>query len=111
MITLTYGLGVGLAALAGVLMLAYVLFGGMVATTWVQIIKALLLVAAGLAIGAAMSALTAALLRRVFVDFGGGVVPSLGLAAVALLGVGLVAGLIPALRAASVDPVKALRTE
>jgi ABC-type antimicrobial peptide transport system permease subunit len=73
--------------------------------------KALLLVAAGLAIGAAMSALTAALLRRVFVDFGGGVVPSLGLAAVALLGVGLVAGLIPALRAASVDPVKALRTE
>jgi cation/acetate symporter len=30
----------------GVLMLAYVLFGGMVATTWVQIIKAVLLVAA-----------------------------------------------------------------
>ena len=29
----------------GVLMLAYVLFGGMVATTWVQIIKAVLLVA------------------------------------------------------------------
>ena len=28
----------------GVLMLAYVLFGGMVATTWVQIIKAVLLV-------------------------------------------------------------------
>ncbi|HWJ04804.1 MAG TPA: cation acetate symporter [Steroidobacteraceae bacterium] len=32
----------------GVLMLAYVLFGGMVATTWVQIIKAILLVAASL---------------------------------------------------------------
>jgi cation/acetate symporter len=30
----------------GVLMLAYVLFGGMVATTWVQIIKAILLVTA-----------------------------------------------------------------
>jgi cation/acetate symporter len=37
-------------ACVGVLMLAYVLFGGMVATTWVQIIKALLLVAASLII-------------------------------------------------------------
>ncbi len=35
-------------AVVGVLMLAYVLFGGMVATTWVQIIKAVLLVAASL---------------------------------------------------------------
>jgi cation/acetate symporter len=34
----------------GVLMLAYVLFGGMVATTWVQIIKAVLLVCASLVI-------------------------------------------------------------
>jgi cation/acetate symporter len=34
----------------GVLMLAYVLFGGMVATTWVQIIKAVLLVSASLLI-------------------------------------------------------------
>ena len=32
----------------GVLMLSYVIFGGMVATTWVQIIKAILLVAASL---------------------------------------------------------------
>ena len=32
----------------GVLMLAYVVFGGMVATTWVQIIKAVLLVIASL---------------------------------------------------------------
>jgi len=30
----------------GILMLLYVLFGGMVATTWVQIIKAVLLVCA-----------------------------------------------------------------
>src|SRR5512139_1770469 len=35
-------------AAVGVLMLAYVLFGGMVATTWVQIIKAILLVVASL---------------------------------------------------------------
>jgi cation/acetate symporter len=34
----------------GILMLAYVLFGGMVATTWVQIIKAVLLVAASVVI-------------------------------------------------------------
>ena len=35
-------------AVVGVLMLAYVIFGGMVATTWVQIIKAVLLVVASL---------------------------------------------------------------
>jgi cation/acetate symporter len=34
----------------GLLMLGYVLFGGMVATTWVQIIKAILLVAASIVI-------------------------------------------------------------
>jgi cation/acetate symporter len=34
----------------GVLMLSYVLFGGMVATTWVQIIKAILLVVASIVI-------------------------------------------------------------
>ena len=34
----------------GILMLAYVLFGGMVATTWVQIIKAVLLVTASIII-------------------------------------------------------------
>jgi cation/acetate symporter len=34
----------------GILMLSYVLFGGMVATTWVQIIKAVLLVAASVLI-------------------------------------------------------------
>jgi cation/acetate symporter len=34
----------------GVLMLSYVLFGGMVATTWVQIVKAILLVAASVLI-------------------------------------------------------------
>jgi predicted permease len=71
----------------------------------------LLLVVTGLGIGAALSAAAAAILRKIFTGFGGGIFSSLGLAAVTLLAVGLVAGLIPALRAASVDPVKALRTE
>jgi predicted permease len=72
---------------------------------------ALLLVGIGLGIGAVLSAAASAILRRTFTDFGGGIVPSLGLAAVALLAVGVLAGLIPALRAASVDPMKALRME
>jgi putative ABC transport system permease protein len=72
---------------------------------------ALALVAIGLGIGAALSGLSSALLQRAFADFGGGVVSSLGMAAVVLLAVGVLAGLIPALRAASVDPVKALRME
>jgi ABC-type antimicrobial peptide transport system permease subunit len=50
-------------------------------------------------------------LRSSFAGFGGGVLSSLGISAAVLLAVGLLAGLIPALRAASVDPVTALRTE
>jgi predicted permease len=72
---------------------------------------ALVLVAIGLGIGAVLSATASAILRRIFTDFGGGIFSSLALAAVALLVVGVLAGLIPALRAASLDPVKALRTE
>jgi cation/acetate symporter len=44
LITLLFGLPYEWAVVSvGVVMLAYVLFGGMIATTWVQIIKALLL--------------------------------------------------------------------
>jgi predicted permease len=73
--------------------------------------QALLLVALGLGIGAVLSAAASAILRKMFTDFGGGIFSSLALAALALLLVGVLAGLIPALRAASLDPVKALRTE
>jgi ABC-type antimicrobial peptide transport system permease subunit len=72
---------------------------------------ALLLVVVGLGIGAALSAAADAVLRRTFTDFGGGIFSSLTVAALTLLVVGVLAGLIPALRAASVDPVKALRME
>jgi cation/acetate symporter len=45
------GLGFGPAVvLTGLAMLAYVVFGGMLATTWVQIIKAVLLLTAGVAL-------------------------------------------------------------
>src|SRR4051794_38616490 len=44
LISLLFGMPYGWAvAIVGVVMLAYVLFGGMIATTWVQIIKAVLL--------------------------------------------------------------------
>ena len=72
---------------------------------------AVLLVGIGLGVGAVLSAAASAILRRIFTDFGGGIFSSLSLAAVAMLAVGVLAGLIPALRAASVDPVKALRME
>ena len=44
LIRLLFGLQYELAiAIVGVVMLAYVLFGGMIATTWVQIVKAVML--------------------------------------------------------------------
>ena len=44
LIQLLFGLPYGLAVIiVGVVMLAYVLFGGMIATTWIQIVKAVLL--------------------------------------------------------------------
>ncbi|MCS0613025.1 cation acetate symporter [Massilia kyonggiensis] len=46
LIKLLFGLDYGIAVvLVGVLMMVYVLFGGMTATTWVQIIKAIMLLA------------------------------------------------------------------
>ncbi|MDH4566665.1 cation acetate symporter [Pseudomonas sp. BN414] len=48
LIKLLFGLDYGVAVvLVGLLMLVYVVFGGMLATTWVQITKAILLLAGG----------------------------------------------------------------
>ena len=57
LITLLFGLPYELAVvIVGVVMMAYVLFGGMLATTWVQIVKAvLLLLGAFLLAGLALS--------------------------------------------------------
>ncbi|MFX9600806.1 cation acetate symporter, partial [Acinetobacter baumannii] len=44
LIKLLFGLNYNIAVvIVGLLMMAYVLFGGMLATTWVQIIKAVML--------------------------------------------------------------------
>ena len=71
----------------------------------------LALMSIGLVMGAIASVVASALLRSAFADFGGGITKSLGVAALAMLTVGGLAGLIPAIRAASIEPVDALRTE
>ncbi|NML17256.1 cation acetate symporter [Azohydromonas caseinilytica] len=49
LIKLLFGLDYAVAvAIVGVLMVVYVTFGGMIATTWVQIVKAVMLLAGGL---------------------------------------------------------------
>lgn len=72
---------------------------------------ALAWVGAGLVIGACLSIFAVSLLRQMFSGFGGGIVLSLGMAMLALLSVGGVAGMLPAKRAASIDPAKTLRNE
>ena len=72
---------------------------------------ALMRVVIGLAIGVILSIGAFAVVRHQFADFGTGSFASFGTAMIVLLLVGLLGGLIPAARAASVDPMKALRTE
>jgi predicted permease len=73
--------------------------------------SALVWVGVGLAIGSVMSFFTASMLKQVFTSFGGGVFSSLMVAMTALLAIGGLAGLIPARKAASIDPAKTLRSE
>jgi predicted permease len=72
---------------------------------------ALAWVGIGLAIGIALSFFATAMLKHQFSSFGGGVIPSLGIAMAALLTISGLAGLFPAQRAASIDPAKTLRNE
>jgi predicted permease len=65
----------------------------------------------GLAIGAVLSLVAERLLRQSFAAFGSGVIASLAAAVLSLLVVGMLAALLPARRAASIQPIQALRSE
>jgi predicted permease len=73
--------------------------------------QALLWVGFGLGIGIVLSVLADTLLRQSFAAFGSGIISSLSVAVLALLIVGIVAALLPARRAASIEPIQALRNE
>jgi predicted permease len=73
--------------------------------------NALAWVAVGLGIGIALSLVANTLLRQSFAAFGSGILASLGAAVLTLLVVGTTAAFLPARRAASIEPVKALRNE
>ncbi len=73
--------------------------------------SALVWVGIGLTIGTVVSFFAASMLKQVFTSFGGGVISSLVVAMAALVTIGGLAGLLPARRAASIDPAKALRSE
>ncbi len=72
---------------------------------------ALAWVGIGLFIGIVMSFFAASMLKQAFTSFGGGVFSSLAVSIAALLAIGGLAGLVPARRAASIDPAKTLRSE
>ena len=72
---------------------------------------ALIRVMIGLGIGIATSIAAFVLVRHEFAQFGARSASSFGAATMILLLVGAAAGLIPAVRAASLDPVRALRRE
>jgi ABC-type antimicrobial peptide transport system permease subunit len=68
-------------------------------------------IATGLTVGAVLSFITSAFLRNLFAAFGAGILSALGAAVVILVIVGVIATLLPAYRAASIQPVEALRNE
>jgi predicted permease len=72
---------------------------------------AVIWVVSGLAIGTILSLAANRLLRQSFAAFGSGIVESMAAAALALTAVGVFAAFLPARRAASIEPVQALRRE
>jgi predicted permease len=78
---------------------------------WLVLRSALSWVVVGLSLGVALSIAATVLLRHEFVFFGGGTVASLAVSGVLLFAIATFACLLPARRAASINPMKALRTE
>jgi ABC-type antimicrobial peptide transport system permease subunit len=68
-------------------------------------------VLSGLGVGVVLSIVADRLLRQAFAGFGSGVVTSLAMAVIALLVVRMIAAFLPARRAASIEPIQALRNE
>ncbi len=73
--------------------------------------SALAWVVIGMSIGVVLSVIADTLLRSSFAAFGSGIFASLTVATITLLLVGTIASFLPARRAASIDPVQALRNE
>jgi predicted permease len=69
------------------------------------------LLAAGLFLGIVLSVLARSLLIRLFANLDAAILLSFSLPIVALAVAGLLAALVPAMRAASIDPMQALRSE
>ena len=69
------------------------------------------LLAAGLILGIVLSFLARSLLIRLFANLDAAILLSFSLPVLALATAGLLAALIPAIRAASIDPMQALRSE
>ncbi len=65
----------------------------------------------GLTIGASLSLIASAFLRNSFAAFGAGMLSALGGAIATMVTVGVIATLLPAYRAASIQPVEALRND
>ncbi len=78
---------------------------------WLVMTDVLSWVVLGLCTGAVLSFSANALLRHFFTSFGAGIFSSLIVAIFTLLGVGVLAAMLPARRAASIEPIQALRNE
>ena len=81
------------------------------ALAWMIVIRALALVAAGLSIGVATTFLLRPLLRTLPFGVGGPDLVTCTAISLVLLAIAVTASAVPALRAATVDPVRALRHE
>ncbi|HYB94576.1 MAG TPA: ABC transporter permease [Vicinamibacterales bacterium] len=81
------------------------------AVLWMVFRESLMLMVAGILIGVPLVAVTARLIGSLLFDVDPGDPPTIAAAIAILIGVGALAGYLPAWRASRVDPLTALRTE